>query len=290
MPPGPVRGRRWADHRRTLEAVVWTYRTCSPWRDPSEELGPFQSAHTDGPDPRRDHDPLGRDRRYGPPAGPRMPGYASRSSPLGVAPLRSGTRAVGGDRCVECVVDLHEAVAAVADRRPAWQAAGLVAEPVTWRDGAAPWPRQGKTERSQVHGPDSVGIHLHGLNEVELLVVLHRGGWADIDCFVDAGDAGVVPAPSVVSAQAFACLLDACITGVFGISYDVEQRADVKRGLRSACMEAGMPSRPQIAVELLRAYSAKSRQKPTVARGFRFSWCSCPSSNSWLMYSARSSP
>ncbi|WP_435844096.1 IS5 family transposase [Streptomyces goshikiensis] len=45
MPADPVRGRRWADHRRTLEAIAWKYRTCSPWRDPPEELGPFQTAH-----------------------------------------------------------------------------------------------------------------------------------------------------------------------------------------------------------------------------------------------------
>ncbi|WP_419664813.1 IS5 family transposase [Streptomyces sp. 2-1] len=41
----PVRGRRWADHRRTLEAIAWKYRTCSPWRDLPCELGAFQTAH-----------------------------------------------------------------------------------------------------------------------------------------------------------------------------------------------------------------------------------------------------
>ncbi|WP_203184259.1 IS5 family transposase [Streptomyces pratensis] len=45
MPADPVRGRRWADHRRTLEAIVWKYRTGSPWRDLPVELGPFQTAH-----------------------------------------------------------------------------------------------------------------------------------------------------------------------------------------------------------------------------------------------------
>ncbi|WP_407078073.1 IS5 family transposase [Streptomyces sp. NPDC126499] len=45
MPADPVRGRRWADHRRTLEAIAWKYRTGSPWRDLPEELGPFQTAH-----------------------------------------------------------------------------------------------------------------------------------------------------------------------------------------------------------------------------------------------------
>lgn len=45
MPPDPVRVRRWADRRRTLETIAWKYRTCSPWRDLPEELGSFQTAH-----------------------------------------------------------------------------------------------------------------------------------------------------------------------------------------------------------------------------------------------------
>lgn len=45
MPADPVRGRRWAEHRHTLEAIAWKYRTCSPWRDLPGELGPFQTAH-----------------------------------------------------------------------------------------------------------------------------------------------------------------------------------------------------------------------------------------------------
>lgn len=44
MPADPVRGRRWADHRRTLEAIAWKYRTNSPWRDLPDELGSFQTA------------------------------------------------------------------------------------------------------------------------------------------------------------------------------------------------------------------------------------------------------
>ncbi|MFF9811622.1 IS5 family transposase [Streptomyces coeruleorubidus] len=45
MPADPVRGRRWADHRRTFEAIAWKYRANSPWRDLPEELGSFQTAH-----------------------------------------------------------------------------------------------------------------------------------------------------------------------------------------------------------------------------------------------------
>lgn len=46
MPADPVRGRGgWVDHRRTREAIAWKYRTGSPWRDPPDEPGPFQTAH-----------------------------------------------------------------------------------------------------------------------------------------------------------------------------------------------------------------------------------------------------
>ncbi len=45
MPADPVRGRRWANHRRTLEAIAWKYRTSSPWRDLPDELGSFKTAH-----------------------------------------------------------------------------------------------------------------------------------------------------------------------------------------------------------------------------------------------------
>ncbi|MFH9400604.1 IS5 family transposase [Streptomyces sp. NPDC017638] len=44
MPADPVRGRRWADHRRTLEAIAWKHRTCSSWRSFPDELGSFQTA------------------------------------------------------------------------------------------------------------------------------------------------------------------------------------------------------------------------------------------------------
>lgn len=45
MPADPFRGRRWADHRRTLEAIARNYRTCLPWRDLPEELGSVKTAH-----------------------------------------------------------------------------------------------------------------------------------------------------------------------------------------------------------------------------------------------------
>lgn len=45
MPADPVRGRRWADHRRTREAIARKYRTDSPWRGLPDELGLLRTAH-----------------------------------------------------------------------------------------------------------------------------------------------------------------------------------------------------------------------------------------------------
>jgi transposase len=38
-----LRGGRWSDHRRVIEAIVWRYRTGSPWRDLPECFGPWQT-------------------------------------------------------------------------------------------------------------------------------------------------------------------------------------------------------------------------------------------------------
>jgi putative transposase len=43
----PVRegrpGRPWNDHRRTLEGIIWRFRTGAPWRDLPVEFGAWQS-------------------------------------------------------------------------------------------------------------------------------------------------------------------------------------------------------------------------------------------------------
>ena len=36
-------GRPWNDHRRTLEAIAWRFRTGAPWRDLPDEFGAYQS-------------------------------------------------------------------------------------------------------------------------------------------------------------------------------------------------------------------------------------------------------
>jgi putative transposase len=44
LPAGGRRGGRpWNDHRRTLEGIVWRFRTGSPWRDLPSEFGAWQS-------------------------------------------------------------------------------------------------------------------------------------------------------------------------------------------------------------------------------------------------------
>jgi putative transposase len=43
MPSSQRPGRPWNDHRRTLEAIIWRFRTGSPWRDLPEQFGCWQS-------------------------------------------------------------------------------------------------------------------------------------------------------------------------------------------------------------------------------------------------------
>lgn len=45
MPTASAKGGRpFADHRTVVEAIVWRYRTGSPWRDLPERFGPWQTA------------------------------------------------------------------------------------------------------------------------------------------------------------------------------------------------------------------------------------------------------
>jgi len=37
------RGRPWNDHRTMLEAIIWRFRTGSPWRDLPVEYGPWKT-------------------------------------------------------------------------------------------------------------------------------------------------------------------------------------------------------------------------------------------------------
>jgi len=45
LPRAQGAGRPWNDHRRTLNGILWTLRTGSPWRDLPERYGPWKSVY-----------------------------------------------------------------------------------------------------------------------------------------------------------------------------------------------------------------------------------------------------
>lgn len=84
---------------------------------------------------------------------------------------------------------------------------------------AARWPQPLEQNRSRVAEPDSVGVHVTGPADSELLVVLFRGSWADVVFLASLGetDARVVSeAPDVASPQEFGELLDGYVVRAFG--------------------------------------------------------------------------
>ncbi|MFE4874295.1 hypothetical protein [Streptomyces sp. NPDC056682] len=117
---------------------------------------------------------------------------------------------------MEHVIDLDQAVAAIAERAARWRAAGLRVGQVTWRDEAAPWPQRFETDRALVRDPDSLGVVISGPADAELSVVLFRGGWADVDFYDGLNDPGTLPAPGIDSAAAFGIQLDRWVPRVFG--------------------------------------------------------------------------
>ncbi|MGW0904253.1 hypothetical protein [Streptomyces sp. NPDC002853] len=116
------------------------------------------------------------------------------------------------------LIDLDQAAAQINTRRQRWTSAGLVVGSLTWRDGAAAWPQRLETSRSEVRDPDSAGIHITGPAGAELLVVLFRGGWADVAFVVglDEHDELVSEAPEITSPHAFGQLLEGYVLRAFG--------------------------------------------------------------------------
>ncbi|MEV6757641.1 hypothetical protein [Streptomyces sp. NPDC051214] len=117
------------------------------------------------------------------------------------------------------LIDLDQAAAQISCRRRRWTAAGLTVRPITWREGAAAWPQRLETSRSEVRDPDSVGIHVTGPADAELLVVLYRGGWADVDfvAALDTNEELVCEGPEVLAPQVFGQLLDGYVLRAFGV-------------------------------------------------------------------------
>ncbi|MCK1817104.1 hypothetical protein MTQ13_22970 [Streptomyces sp. XM4011] len=113
------------------------------------------------------------------------------------------------------ILDLDEAAAVLTGRSRTWRTAGLDVSPLTWRDAAAPWPARLETDRSRVHDPDAVGVHL-AASRAELSVVLFTGGWADVDHVTEDGDVLHPPASGITSTADFAHRLEGWVHDAFG--------------------------------------------------------------------------
>lgn len=131
---------------------------------------------------------------------------------------------------MERIVNLDWAAGQIARRRQGWEAAGLTVDAVTWRDEAAAWPQRLETSRSRVQDPDSLGVRITGARGAEMLVVLFRGGWADVE-FVTRVGVVVTEAPPVGGPVEFGALVDSLVWRVFGDSADAEAEAELWRRL-----------------------------------------------------------
>jgi hypothetical protein len=106
------------------------------------------------------------------------------------------------------LIDLDAAAEEVEARRARWERDGFSVGPLTWRDGAAPWPQTIGKDRSVVADPDSVGVTIKR-GGVEAAVVLFRGGWADVEAALVGGpEDPVLDAPELADVSAFGQLLD----------------------------------------------------------------------------------
>jgi hypothetical protein len=126
---------------------------------------------------------------------------------------------------VDRTVDLDEVAEQIAARQSRWRAAGLTVGPVTWRDEAAPWPKQLQTDRASVGDPDSVGVQILGPVESDLTVVVFRGGWADVGYLTLDGHIGAEN-PGVPTADAAGAVLDNIIRRIWPASSGPAQDVD----------------------------------------------------------------
>lgn len=139
----------------------------------------------------------------------------------------AATNRPGDHSRMERMVNLDRAARQIARRRQGWAAAGLMVDAVTWRDEAAAWPQPLETSRSRVKDPDSLGVRITGAGGAELLIVLFRGGWADVD-FMTRADVTVTEAPEVGSPEEFGALADSLVRRVFSDSADAEAEAEAE--------------------------------------------------------------
>jgi hypothetical protein len=81
-------------------------------------------------------------------------------------------------------IDLDEVASELASRTDAWSDQDVTTGPLTWRDAVATWPQPIHTDRSLVAEPESLGITLTSANGNKALIIMWRGGWADVDVLV----------------------------------------------------------------------------------------------------------
>jgi hypothetical protein len=91
-----------------------------------------------------------------------------------------------------CIVDMDQVASAINARRPDWAHRGLAAEPCTWLDVDAQWPRPLTTDRASIGNPRSVGVIIRDGDAAEAQLVVYAGGWADADFVRFADDQGIV--------------------------------------------------------------------------------------------------
>jgi hypothetical protein len=116
---------------------------------------------------------------------------------------------------VERVVDLDAVLTELLKRREAWQEAGIVAGPVTWRDASAEWPQPIVSDRALVKDPESLGLILRaGDDDAEL--VLWRGGWADLGATI--GGAVFLDVPQFSDLRSCLAIIDDLVSKLRGVA------------------------------------------------------------------------
>jgi hypothetical protein len=113
---------------------------------------------------------------------------------------------------MERLVDLDAAAREIESRRAEWERAGFTVGPLTWRDDAEPWPQSLRMDRASILDPDSVGVSLDYNDSPAALIVMFRGGWADVDIVDFETERGVaLDGTNLASPQAFGDLLDQAV-------------------------------------------------------------------------------
>jgi hypothetical protein len=103
-------------------------------------------------------------------------------------------------------LDLDQVARELTGVLPGWAERGVTAGQLTWRDAQAAWPQPIVSDRITVDEPESVGVTLTASNGNQALLVIWRGGWADVDLLL--GTQVVSRAPDLHDAAACVALAE----------------------------------------------------------------------------------